>query len=73
MLLELSSKEVGVSRLSREAVPVLGKHHRHAACSHQVPHLVHTGSLKARPTLSGVLDLLEDLVALSCGVLPQSL
>jgi hypothetical protein len=71
VLLELPPQEIVVGGLSSEAVPVLGEHHRNAAVVHQVPHPIHPRTLEARPALARVLNLLEDLVALACCVLPQ--
>src|SRR5215203_6419470 len=62
-----------VPRLAADPVYVLGQHHRHAACSHEVPDTVHAGAFKSHAALSGVRYLLEDLVSLAGGVLPQSL
>ena len=71
VFLELPAEEVVVGRLTGEAVPVLCQHHGDVARSHQVPHTVHAGPLKACSTLSRVYYLLEDLVAFSGGVLLQ--
>jgi hypothetical protein len=60
-----------VGWLASEAVPILGEHHRNATSGHQVPNSVHTRPLQARTALARVLYLLEDLVALPCGILPQ--
>jgi hypothetical protein len=70
MLLELALEQIVVGRLSSEAVPVLGQHHRDTAGSHHVPHPIRSRAPKARATLAGVRDLLKDLVALAGRVLP---
>jgi hypothetical protein len=72
MLLELPPQEVMVSRLAGEAVPVLGEHHRDAPGGREVTHAVHAGPFEARPALAGVCDLLENLVALSGGVVSEA-
>jgi hypothetical protein len=61
-----------IRRLAREAVPVLCEYHRDRACGYEIAHPVHAWPLQARPALSGVHYLLDDLVALAGGVLPQS-
>jgi hypothetical protein len=58
MLLELPPKQVVIGWLTREAVPVLSKHHGDTASSHEIPHTVHAGPLKAGTALSGVRYLL---------------
>jgi hypothetical protein len=73
VLLELTLEEVVVGGLAGEAVPVLGQHHGDAAGGHEVPHPVHAGPLQARSALAGVRYLLGNLVALTGGVVPQSL
>ena len=60
-----------VGRLSGEAIPILCEHHGYPASGHQVSHAVHAGSLEACPTLFGILNLLEDLVALSGDVVSE--
>jgi hypothetical protein len=72
VLLELAPQEVGVGRLPAEAVAVLRQDHGHAPGGHEVPNAVHAGPLKACAPLSGVLYLLEYLVALSGSVGSQS-
>jgi hypothetical protein len=71
ILLKLASQQVMVSRLTSEAVAVLSEHHGDPAHGHQVPHAVHPRPLKARATLPGVRDLLENLVALSLRIASQ--
>src|SRR5918992_1477812 len=71
VLLELAPQQVMVGRFAGEAVPVLGQHHRDAACCNQVPNPVHARSLKAGAALAGVYYLLEDLVPLSGSIFPQ--
>jgi hypothetical protein len=73
MLLELLPEQVVVGGLAGEAVPVLGQHNGYVPRGHEVPHAVHAGPLQAGAALSGVLYLLENLVAFSGGAGPQGL
>jgi hypothetical protein len=59
MLLEFLPEQIVIGGLPSEAVPVLSQHHRNAASSHQVSHMVHAGPLQARPALTRVCHLLE--------------
>src|SRR5215203_520776 len=71
VLLELSPEQVMVGGLPGYTVPILRQHHRHTTSRYQVSHAVHPGPLQTRAALSGVLYLLEYLVAFSGGVLTQ--
>ena len=71
MLLELLAEQVVVGGLAGEPVPVLCQHHGDAPGGHEVAHAVHAGPLQAGAALSGVLHLLEDLVAFSGGVVSE--
>ena len=62
-----------VGRLTGKAVPILCQDHRDATSGHRVSHPVHSRPLEACSALSGVRDLLENLIALSGGILPQGL
>ncbi len=73
MLLELTPEQVEVGGFTGEAVPILSENHRDATSGDQVPHPIQPRSLQACAALSGVLDLLEDLVALSRAPFPQGL
>ena len=61
--------EEKVAVVTGEAVPVLGQHHVHVPGRHEITNPVHTRPLQARPTLSRIGDLLQDLVPFAGRVL----
>ena len=71
MLLELALEQVVIRWLTGEPIAVLREHDIDTASGHEIPHTVHTWSLKAGAALTGVYYLLEDLVAFTGGVLSQ--
>jgi hypothetical protein len=71
VLLKLSTEEVVVGGLTGEAIAVLCQHHGDASGGYEIAHAVHAGPLQACAALAGVLYFLENLAALSRGVLSQ--
>jgi hypothetical protein len=62
-----------VRRLPRYAVAILRQYRRHPATRDEAAHMVQPGSLQGRPAVATIHYLFQDLVAITGGVLAQSL
>src|ERR687897_1827284 len=72
MFFELPLEQIGIRWLSAESIPVLGQHHRYITGRHQIAYAVHPRPLQARPALTGVRNLFQDLVPLAGHICAQS-